>query len=81
MKKYYKFLNLCSLSTASFLVIWPSQYKFLINEFVIKRCVFRRVFLINSQSRKPIEKVGLNFWQLLLLVFNEFCVGLRMNEK
>ena len=39
MKKNYKFFNLCSLNTDSFLVIWPSQYKFLTNEFLIKKCV------------------------------------------
>ena len=38
-EKNYKFLNLCCLSTESFLAIWPSQYKFLINEFLIKECV------------------------------------------
>ena len=36
MKKNYKFLNLCGLSTEIFLVSWPSQYKFLTNEFLIK---------------------------------------------
>ena len=32
-----KFLNLCGLNTESFLAIWPSQYKFLANEFLIKK--------------------------------------------
>ena len=42
MKKKIKFLNLCGLSTESFLAIWPSQYKFLINEILIKKiCVFK----------------------------------------
>ena len=39
-KKNYKCLNLCGLSTESFLAIWPSQYKCLINEFLTKKCVF-----------------------------------------
>ena len=40
-KKKQKFLNLCGLSTESFLAIWPPQYKFLINEFLIKKCDFK----------------------------------------
>ena len=36
MKKIYKFLHLCSLSTESFSAIWPSHYKFLKDEFLIK---------------------------------------------
>ena len=39
-KKDYKFLYLSDLSTEGFLAIWPSQYKFLINEFLIKKYVF-----------------------------------------
>ena len=39
-KKMYKFLNLCGLSTESFLAIWPSQYKFFVNEFLIKKSVY-----------------------------------------
>ena len=39
-EKNYKFLNLCSLSTETFLAIWPSQYKFLENEFLIKKSVY-----------------------------------------
>ena len=35
-KKNKKFLNLCGLSTESFLAIGPSQYKFL-----IKKCHFK----------------------------------------
>ena len=38
-KKNRKFLNFCGLSTESFLAIWPSQYKFLRNEFRIRMCV------------------------------------------
>ena len=43
MKNNYKFLNLCGLSTESFLAIWPSQYKFLINEFFIKKVCRRNL--------------------------------------
>ena len=44
MKKNWKFLNLCGLSTESFLAIWPSQYKFLTNEFLMKKeCVFHKM--------------------------------------
>ena len=43
MEKNYKFLNLCSVSTETFLAIWSSQYKFLINEVLIKKCVFDRL--------------------------------------
>ena len=39
MKKNYKFLNLHGLSTESFLGIWLSQYKFLVNEFLINKKV------------------------------------------
>ena len=31
--------NLCGLSTERFLAIWPSQYKFLTNEFLMKKSV------------------------------------------
>ena len=37
MKKKYKFLDLCGLSTESFLEIWPSQFKFLADEFLTKK--------------------------------------------
>ena len=36
-EKNYKFLNLGSLSTESFLAIWLSQYKFLTNEYSYKK--------------------------------------------
>ena len=41
MKK--KFLSLCGLSTERFLAIWLPQYEFLINEFLIKQCVFPKI--------------------------------------
>ena len=42
-KKIKSFFSLCGLSTESFLAIWPSQYKFLIYEFLIKKYVFRKI--------------------------------------
>ena len=39
-EKNYKFLNLFGLSTESFLEIWLSQYKFLSNEFLMKKNVY-----------------------------------------
>ena len=40
MKKNWKFLILCGLSTERFLAIWPFQYKFLINEFLMEKSVY-----------------------------------------
>ena len=34
------FLDLCGLSTESVLEIWPSQFKFLTNEFLTKKSVY-----------------------------------------
>ena len=36
-RKNYKLLNLCGLSTESFLAIWLSRYKSLTKEFLIKK--------------------------------------------
>ena len=41
MKKNIEFFNLGGLSFESFLAIWPPQYKFLINEFVMKKVCTR----------------------------------------
>ena len=43
MKKRQMFLDLCGLSTESFLAIWPSQYKSLIIEFFFMKKVCRSV--------------------------------------
>ena len=47
------FLNLCGLSTESFSAIWSFQYKFLMNEFLIKKCVFS----MNSRALSKIELI------------------------
>ena len=41
----------CGLSTESLLTIWPSQYKFLINEFLIKK----RVYLVSIVNGRDLE--------------------------
>ena len=58
MKKSDKFLNLCGLSTESFLASWPSQYKFRIKEFLIKKCVpdFRTILKIFRKIIKFYQK-------------------------
>ena len=41
------------MSTESFLAIWPSQYKFLINEFLIrKKCVLKKNMKTKPYVRK-----------------------------
>ena len=42
-KKNWKFLDLCGLSTESFLAIWPSQYKFLMKKSVYASVVLEFV--------------------------------------
>ena len=42
-------LRRCGLSTESFLTIWLSQYKFLINEFLIKKSMYL-VSIVNGRD-------------------------------
>ena len=67
MKNSYKFFNLCGLSTESFLASWPSQYKFLINEFLIKKSVysadFRTIFRKLYKKLLKIFRKIIKFYQ------------------
>ena len=54
-KTNVKFLN---LGTENFLAIWPYQYKFLLNEFLIKKCViiqnYNHTALVSKRFFEPV---------------------------
>ena len=56
-------LEVCGLSSESFLAIWPSQYKFLTNEFLMKKSVYLNQYLSHFSNGTCNEEL----YQVLLI--------------